>query len=531
MLDVNDGLLAERPRPGGAGNLLVQMRGISKSFSGVRVLNGIDFDLRSGEVHALTGENGAGKSTLMKILAGLLPADSGEVLVQGRAVEPGSTHQALKAGVAMIYQELLPFPDLSVAENIFIGQETASGMLHWIDKAAMRQRAGELLERLGVDLSPARPMRQLRVAEMQAVEIAKALAHRAEVIIMDEPTSALSEREAEALFRIIGDLRSRGTAVVYISHKLDEVFRMANRVSVLRDGALVSTGPVSEFTPERLIALMVGRACLHAATATPTSSARWGHRGPTQLPAAAQSRGEIVLSVRGLGKTGRFQNVSFDLRPGEILGLAGLMGAGRTDVLNAIYGLDPPDQGHIFVHGKPVCIRRPADALAAGIGLVTEDRKVFGLVPTMDVKRNLTLSALKRWCHAGVINHAAERAVAREQMQTFGIRAAGLAQFVDHLSGGNQQKVVLARTLLNAPEVLLLDEPTRGIDVAAKAEVHALVNRFAAAGKAVLLASSELPELLSLSHRVLVLREGAVTAEFQTNRTSPEEIMKFAIPA
>ncbi len=540
MREVNDGPLAEQRLSGGAGDLLVQMRGITKAFSGVRALNGVGLELKAGEVHALTGENGAGKSTLMKILAGLLAADTGEVLVKGCAVDPGSTHAALKTGVAMIYQELLPFPDLTVAENIFIGQEPASGMLRWIDKAAMRRQAGELLERLGVEISPARPMRQLRIAEMQAVEIAKALAHRAEVIIMDEPTSALSEREAEALFRIIGDLRARGAAVVYISHKLDEVFRIARRVTVLRDGALVETGPVREFTPERLIALMVGRACPPAAaTTTPTPWARWGHRSPTESqvgsesrgPATGGKRGEIVLSVRALSKAGRFQNVSFDIRRGEILGLAGLMGAGRTDVLNAIYGLDLPDEGRIVINGKAVRIRRPADALAAGIGLVTEDRKVFGLVPTLDVKRNLTLSALRRWCHAGVINHAAERAVAREQMQAFGIRAAGLAQSVEHLSGGNQQKVVLARTLLNTPEVLLLDEPTRGIDVAAKAEVHALVNRFAAGGKAVLLVSSELPELLSLSHRVLVLREGTVTAEFETNRTSPEEIMKFAIPA
>jgi len=488
------------------------MRWITKSFCGVSVLNGVSLDLRAGEVHALTGENGAGKSTLMKILAGLLAADAGEVLLKGRAVEPGSTHAALKAGVAMIYQELLPLLDLTVAENIFIGQEPAAGVFRWIDKAAMRRKASELLERLRVGIPPTRLMRELRIAEMQAVEIAKALAHKAEVIIMDEPTSALSEREADALFRIIGDLRARGTAVVYISHKLDEVFRIADRVTVLRDGAVVASRPTAELTPESLIALMVGREI----------------QAPG--PVDGERHGAIVLSVRGLSREGRFQNISFDLRRHEVLGLAGLIGAGRTDVLNAIYGLDPPDQGQILVGGKCARIRGPADALAAGIGMVTEDRKVFGLVPTLDVKRNLTLSALGRWCRAGVINHAAERKAANEQMRVFGIRAAGLSQSVEHLSGGNQQKVVLARTLLNAPKVLLLDEPTRGIDVAAKAEVHALVKRFAEEGTAVLLVSSELPELLSLSHRILVLREGEISAELETNRTSPQDILKFAIP-
>jgi inositol transport system ATP-binding protein len=510
---VNEATLDEQRRLGGGRNPVVQMRRICKSFSGVRVLNGVELDLRAAEVHALTGENGAGKSTLMKILAGLLAADSGEVLVKGFVVEPGNTHAALKAGVAMIYQELLPFPDLTVAENIFIGQEPASGILRWIDKAAMRRRAGDLLERLGVGILPTRLMRELRIAEMQTVEIAKALAHRAEVIIMDEPTSALSERETEALFRIIGDLQAQGTAIVYVSHKLDEVFRIADRVTVLRDGFLVATRPAAELTPESLIALMVGREI------------------QMQAPVAGERGGDIVLSVQGLGRAGRFQNVSFDIRRGEIIGLAGLMGAGRTDVLNAIYGLEPADRGRVRVNGKIVRIRKPADALAAGVGLVTEDRKVFGLVPTLDVKGNLTLSALRRWCRAGVIGHAAERTAANEQMQVLGIRAAGLSQSVEHLSGGNQQKVVLARTLLSAPEVLLLDEPTRGIDVAAKAEVHALVKQLAAAGKAVLLVSSELPELLSLSHRILVLREGQIIAEVETNRTSPEEIMKFAIPA
>ncbi len=510
---MNDAALHQQLRPWITGELLVRMHHITKSFPGVRVLKGIDLDLRAGEVRALTGQNGAGKSTLMKILAGSLEADSGEVLVRGRRVDPGSPYAALKSGIAMIYQELMPFPDLTVAENIFIGQEPVTGILRRIDKAAMRHKATELLERLGLTITPGKRMRELRLAEAQVVEIAKALAHRAEVIIMDEPTSALSEREAEALFRIIGDLRAEGRAVVYISHKLDEVFRLADCVTVLRDGALAGTQRARELTPERLIAMMVGR---DFSTRTPIA----GEHGP-----------EAILSVRELSRKGRFRNVSFDLHRGEILGLAGLMGAGRTDVLNAIYGLEPPDSGRILLNGEPVRIRKPQDALAASIGLVTEDRKVFGLVPTLDVKSNLTLAGLTRWCRAGLINQKAERAVANQQVEAFGIKVADLEQSVEHLSGGNQQKVVLARALLNAPQVLLLDEPTRGIDIAAKAEVHAIVHRFAAAGGAVLLVSSELPELLSLSRRVLVLREGEVTAEFETNRTSPEEILSYAVPA
>ncbi len=493
-------------------NCAVDMRHITKSFSEVRVLNGVSLEVRAGEVHALTGENGAGKSTLMKVLAGLHAPDSGEVRLSGRKLELGSAPAALKAGVAMIYQELLPFRDLTVAENIFMGREPASRLLGWVDKAAMRREAGELLARLGVELSPTRKMKELRVAEMQTVEIAKALARRAEVIIMDEPTSALSQREAEGLFRIIGGLRERGAAVIYISHKLEEVFRLADRVTVLRDGSHVATQAINALTPNRLIALMVGREL------------------PQALPTAVAAKGDAALSVRRLHKSGRFRDVSFEVRPGEILGLAGLMGAGRTDLVNAIYGLEPAEAGEIRVQGQTVRIRKPADALAAGIGLVSEDRKVFGLVPTLGVKPNMTLCALKRWCRGGVIRRAAETRAADEQVRAFAIKTSGPDQPVEHLSGGNQQKVVLARTLLTEPQILLLDEPTRGINIAAKAEVHAFVTRLAALGKAVVLVSSELPELFSLSSRLLVMRQGEVTAQFYTRRTTPEEVLKFAMP-
>ncbi len=491
---------------------VVEMRHITKSFSGIRVLDRVDLEVRPGEVHALAGENGAGKSTLMKILAGLLAPDSGEVKLNGRNLEPGSTHAALQAGVAMIYQELLPFPNLNIAENIFIGQEPASRILGWVDKTSMRQRTAELLAGLGVELSPTRKMSELRVAEMQTVEIAKALAHRAKVIIMDEPTSALSQHEAEALFRIIEDLRQRGTAVIYISHKLEEIFRMADRVTILRDGSHVMTTAIQNLTPNRLITLMVGREV------------------PQGSPKTVFPGGEPVLATRGLCKTGSFRDISFEVRRGEILGLAGLMGAGRTELLNALYGLDPADAGEILVEGKLVRVRKPGDALAVGIGLVSEDRQVYGLVPTLGAKRNLTLAALKRWCRAGLIQPAAESRAADEQIRAFAIKTTNPNQPVQYLSGGNQQKVVLARTLLVEPKVLLLDEPTRGIDIAAKADVHAFIARMAAEGKAIVLVSSEMPELFQLTSRILVMQQGELSAELETLHTSPEEVLKFAMP-
>jgi inositol transport system ATP-binding protein len=491
---------------------LLDARELGKSFSGVRVLNGISFTLRAGEVHAVVGENGAGKSTLMKLLAGLEEPDSGEIRVKGRLAAFRGPHDALRSGIAMIHQELLPFLNLTVAENIFMGPALAPRLLGWVDHRELCRRAALLLSRLAVPVRPEQRMGDLRVAEMQAVEIAKALAHEAEVIIMDEPTSALSGREAEALFRTIADLQQRGIALVYISHKLAEVFQLAHRVTVLRDGCQLGTHPINELTPDRLIALMVGRKL-----------------DPVSSPKAAIHEPPL-LSVHGLGKQGRFHDVSFQVRPGEILGLGGLMGAGRTDVANAIYGLAPAETGEIRVNGRPVRIARPSDALRCGIGLVSEDRKIFGLIPAFGVRRNTTLAALRRWCRAGFVNRRAERRVAEEQVRRLAIKAQDLEQPVVRLSGGNQQKVVLARALLAEPRVLLLDEPTRGIDIAAKAEVHALVRELACAGKAIVLVSSELPELLALSDRILVLRQGEIAGEVDPRQTTPEDVLRLAMP-
>jgi inositol transport system ATP-binding protein len=491
---------------------VLEARNITKSFAGIQALVDVSLSLRSGAVHALMGENGAGKSTLMKVLAGLLQPDSGEVLLNGRHVALRSPREAIRHGITMIHQELTPIPELTVAENIMLGREPASRLLGWIDRRATQREARRLLDLLGVDLPVNRTMRQLSVAQVQTVEIAKALGQDAGVLIMDEPTAAISEREVEALFLVIAMLKRQGAAIVYITHKMDEVFRIADTITVLRDGHRVGTCPAREIDRQALIALMVGRT-LGAAVARP-----------------AVSKGETALSVRGLSRSGAFQNVSFEVRQGEVLGITGLMGAGRTELLSALFGLAPADSGEILVDGRRVGIRRPADAIRCGIGMVTEDRKSYGLVFTMSVKHNMTLASLGEYCRGPLIRHGKEAAAAAAGIRTFAIKTAGGGQAISQLSGGNQQKVVIARSLLAGPSIVLLDEPTRGIDVGAKAEVYALVAQLARQGKAVVLVSSELPEVLALSDRLLVMRQGSIAAELDPSRTSQEEILRYAMP-
>ncbi len=478
---------------------LLTVRDLSKSFWGVKALDRVRLEVKPGEVHAIAGENGAGKSTLMKILAGIHAPDSGEIVFRG-------------SGIAMIHQELMPFPEMSVAENICMGQEPTHWLPGLLDKRAMNARALKLLGRLRSNVPPTRGMKHLSVAEMQTVEIAKALARQASLLIMDEPTSALSDREIDALFDVIAYLKERGIAVLYISHKLDEIFRIADRITVLRDGQHVATHEIGEVDEQRLIALMVGREM------------------STVFPKSDRAPGEPVLEVRGLGKSGRFRDVSFTLRKGEILGIAGLMGAGRTDVAAAIAGLEPADSGQIFVHGECVRSASPGETLARGIALVHEDRKKFGLAPDLPVGHNITLASLSRCCRGPFIDHRSESRVADEQIRNFAIKTAGRDQPVKRLSGGNQQKVVIAKALLTNPSVLILDEPTRGIDIGAKAEIYALIARLARDGMAILMVSSELNEILALSDRILVMREGAVSAELNPRHTTPEEILHHAMP-
>ena len=478
---------------------LLEVAGVSKSFWGIPALHQVSMSVQAGEIRAITGENGAGKSTLMKIIVGQERPDSGEVRFRGRAI-------------AMIHQELLPFRDLSVAENIFMGQEPTRWLPGWVDRAERDRRARESLAQLGLDIDPRGRMGDLTVAEQQSVEIAKALARQADLLIMDEPTSALSDRESELLFGIILDLKRRGVAILYISHRMAEIFRLADTISVMRDGLHAAQVTAARTTEAWLIATMVGRAI--------DVSAR---REPCQP-------GEVALEVRGLGRPPRFEGVSFAIRRGEILGLAGLMGAGRTDVASAIFGLAPATEGSILIEGRQVPIGSPAAALAHGIGMVTEDRREFGFVPAMSIRENMTLSSLDRVSAGPFIRRRAEAAVAEEQIRKFDIRAAGAGQAVQFLSGGNQQKVALARVLLTDPDILILDEPTRGIDIGAKSEIYALIARLAAGGKAILLISSEMNAILTLSDRIVVMREGAAVGEFLPGATTPEEILRHAMP-
>jgi len=478
---------------------LLEVAGVSKSFWGIQALADVDLNVYPGEIHAITGENGAGKSTLMKIIAGGEAPDQGSIRFSGRAI-------------AMIHQELLPFPDLSVSENIFMGRELCRRIPGWIDRGRRDCEARELLSDVGVSIDPRSRMGDLTVAEQQSVEIAKALARCADLVIMDEPTSALSDRESEALFRIITGLKQRGAAILYISHRMQEVLRLADTVTVMRDGRRVGTCPASDLNEPLLIEMMVGRAL------NPASKRK-------------STPGETVLEVRDLGRPPHFEGVSFSLHRGEILGLSGLMGAGRSDVASAIFGLTPATRGTILLNGRPVLVRSPAAALAHGIAMVTEDRKEFGFIPDMSVKENVTLSSLARFGWGPFIRSDVEATVAEQQMQRFNMRAAGRDQPVKFLSGGNQQKVAIARALLADPEILILDEPTRGIDVAAKTEIYSIITDLARAGKAILLISSEMNEILSLSDRIIVMREGVAVAELVPDTTSPEEILRYAIPS
>ena len=484
---------------------------LRKDFGGLTVLHPTSIDFLPGEVHALMGENGAGKSTLMKIVAGLYRPDGGQVEWRERYAEFTSPHDALVAGIAMIHQELMPIPNLTVAENITLGSEPCSA-IGLIDRPAQLARAKELLGELESDINPTRMMRSLTVAQTQVVEIAKALGRQADVILMDEPTAALSDHEVAALFRAITRLKARGVAIVYTTHKMDEVFRLADRISVLRDGRLVGTAPAAELNPAKLITMMVGRELADV------------------FPVRHSPSDEILLEVSGLTREPAYRDISFKVRRGEVVALAGLMGAGRTEVVSAIYGLQPATEGQIRLKGTPLTIRNPEDALAAGIGMVTEDRKGLGLIPALGVGQNITLSALRDYSRGPLVDHSAESAASETQMTEFAVKANSSSQPISQLSGGNQQKALLARCLLGGPDLIILDEPTRGIDIGAKAEIYALIQKLARAGKGILLVSSELPEVLSLAHRIVVLRRGSVSATLDAASTDQETVLRHAMP-
>ena len=484
---------------------------LRKDFGGLTVLHPTSVDFRPGEVHALMGENGAGKSTLMKVLAGLYRPDGGHVEWRGVHADFASPHDALVAGIAMIHQELMPIPDLTVAENITLGSEPCTSFGR-INRAAQLARAQALLGELEANIDPSCLMRTLTVAQTQVVEIAKALGRNADVILMDEPTAALSDHEVASLFRAIARLKARGVAIVYTTHKMDEVFRLADRISVLRDGSLVGTASASEMNPAKLITMMVGRELADI------------------FPVRQPPTDEVLLEVSDLTREPAYRDISFQIRRGEVVALAGLMGAGRTEVVSAIYGLQPASSGQISFNGRTLSILSPQDALAAGIGMVTEDRKGLGLIPALGVGQNITLTALRDLSSGPLLNHRAEAAAVNSRMMEFAVKASSRAQPIAQLSGGNQQKALLARCLLGNPELIILDEPTRGIDIGAKAEIYALIQKLARAGKGILLVSSELPEVLSLAHRIVVLRRGSVSATLDAASTDQETVLRQAMP-
>ena len=488
---------------------VLALENVSKSFGAVRAVTGASITLRAGEVHALLGENGAGKSTVVSLLAGAQQPDTGRVLLDGQPVDLANPLTARMAGVAVMYQEPSLFPDLSIAENVFMGRQPL-GAMRRIDTRALRAATAQLFERLGVTLDPARAVRGLSIADQQMIEIAKALSFDARVLIMDEPTAALSGPEVQRLFAVVRTLRDRGAAILFISHRLDEVFALATWTTVMRDGDVVHAGSLADLTPQDVVRRMVGRDLDHA--------------GAPRRPSA----GEVALSVFRLTREGVFADVSFDVRRGEIVALAGLVGAGRSEVARSIFGVDRYDAGEVLIGGRRLRKGSPAAAVAAGIAFVPENRREQGLAMSLSIERNTTLALVHRLTRFGMVSRRAERRIARDWGARLGLTYRRTSDQVDVLSGGNQQKVVLSKWLATAPGILIVDEPTRGIDIGTKAEIHALLSTLADDGLAVLMISSELPEILALGDRVLVMREGRLAVSLSRGEASEESVMLIA---
>ena len=497
---------------------VLQMHGIRKAFPGVQALDGVDFEVRPGEVMALMGENGAGKSTLIKILSGAHSADEGQVFIKGQQVKISSPKEAQDLGVAVIYQELNLAESVSIAENIFVGREFRN-RFGFIDNKTMNTRAREWLETLHIDLDPRLMVRKIGIARKQMVEIAKALSLDASIIVMDEPTSSLPTatskptelNEVEVLLEMIKKLRDRGKAVIYISHRMGEVFRISDRITVLRDGKLVGVRNTAETNPDEVVAMMVGRKLEDL----------YGHRSETPI-------GEKVLEVRGLNQAGRLYDINFDVRAGEILGLAGLIGAGRSETAMAVFGASKRDSGDILINNHPLAIKNPQSAIQAGIGYLPEDRKLQGLFLKMAIRLNISAADLSLVSSSGFLNANKERELSSLYVKQLNIRTPSIEQQARNLSGGNQQKVVIAKWLAVKPKVLILDEPTRGVDVGAKIEIYNLMHQMASQGMALVMISSELLELLGMSDRILVLREGRAMGELSRADATEEKIMTLA---
>jgi ribose transport system ATP-binding protein len=493
---------------------LLRLEGISKSFPGVRALHNVHMEVRRGEVHALLGENGAGKSTLMKILSGAYSRDAGEILWEGRPIVIHNPREAQDLGIGIIYQEFNLVPQLSIAENVWISREPfRNRTLQWLDWKEMRRATQVLLDELHLELDPRRPVAGLGVAQQQMVEIAKALSLDAKLLIMDEPTSALTDTEIKQLFTVIRRLKARGVAVVFISHHMDEVFQICDRGTVLRDGEYIATVDLAGLTEDDIIRLMVGRNL------------------DQQYPKLPAKRGEEALRVEGLNRAGVLHDINFSTYTGEILGIAGLVGAGRTELMHAVFGADPIDSGQIVIFGKETVVKSPQAAIRAGMGLLPEDRKQQGLVLMLSVLHNMSMASLDKLTSRLFLRKADERQQANGFVDKLRIMTPGVNQQVQFLSGGNQQKVVLAKWLASQSKILIFDEPTRGIDVGAKVEVYNLMNSLVESGVAVIMVSSEMPELLGMSDRILVMHEGRLTAELSREEATEEKILAAAMGA
>lgn len=491
-------------------SVLLEMKGISKRFRGVQALNGVNFDLREGEVHALVGENGAGKSTLMKVLTGIHHPDAGEIFYLGKPYAVKNIGESQALGISMVHQELNMMNDLTVAQNIFIGREMRSGFI--IKDNDMVKETRAIFDHIGIDIDPKIKLGRLTVGKQQMVEIAKAVSRDCKVLILDEPTAALTQTEIDELFRIMADLKSKGIGMIYISHRMDEIKTISDRITVMRDGEYVGTVDTDSVTKDEIINMMIGRVVYE------------DPKTHSEVPEDA----ETVLEVKNLTSGNLFKNVSFKLRKGEVLGFSGLMGAGRTEVARAIFGADPIDSGEIYVNGKPVSIKSPKDAVNLGIGYLSEDRKRYGLMLDKSVAENTALASLDKYIKFGIINDRKIKEEAQIENSKLKTKTPSMEQALKNLSGGNQQKVIIARWLIKNSDILIFDEPTRGIDVGAKSEIYTLMNELARSGKSIIMISSELVEILRMSDRVLVMCEGKKTGELDISEANQEKIMQLA---
>ncbi|MGI6779050.1 MAG: sugar ABC transporter ATP-binding protein [Acetivibrionales bacterium] len=488
---------------------VLEMEHITKRFPGVLALNDVNFKVKKNTVHALMGENGAGKSTLMKILCGLYRPDTGSIKLNGKEIEVSNPRDSLNQGISMIHQELTAIPNMTIAENIYLGREPSFANI-WVKDKELNEKTRLLLENLNIELEPSTKMKNLSIAQMQLVEIAKAISYNSEIIIMDEPTSAITEREVDKLFTMIQSLVEKGVALVYISHKLDEIFKIADEVTVLRDGEYVGTRNIKDITRQEIVSMMVGRELTHL------------------FPKKTVEIGDVVFEVKNMSLKGKFNKVSFKLRKGEILGISGLMGAGRTEVMECIFGLVEPDEGEVFIHGKKVDIKSPEEAKKNGIAFITEDRKFNGLFLPHSVKDNIVSASLDKFQSGLFMNDRKINNMCKKQSDLLRIKTPSLEQKVNNLSGGNQQKVLVAKWLLTDADIIIMDEPTRGIDVGAKSEIHSLMGELVSSGKSVIMISSELPEILGMSDRIIVMHEGNVTGELSRDEATQDKIMSYA---